>query len=336
MGERLSKIGRVVGGASILLGTAFGTAGPDNPLNIPRAGAAASDAGKPQGNETIQPLSSLSTHMSPDIIARFELQKLADVLVQTHTLKTADGKPTFVHVHDSSININPLAIQEAIDTFTGEYAKNLIDSLKTGKNRGIDFVENSPMPGTTTFKYDYSTTPGHQPIGVVPYSISDITKERHFIITAGSNDKLPQWSTIGAGVTIRRRIDNSGIKDSTVQTTVLRTGELLKRPGDPNDNLNHAMLVEICQQTIDALAVKSGAVVTNLNDMSSRIAKEGVCNIFGTATNEKRKGGDWEKVKKINEGVVYDLGGVPSLKQFPVTEAFFNQLPQVKQLLTKK
>lgn len=99
--------------------------------------------------------------------------------METYELKTADGIPTFVYNQDRSISIGALAMQQAIDAFTGGKYNVLFNSLKVGRIPNIDYVENNG--GTTTFRYDHSLDSGV----AQPASYSEATQERHFIIING-------------------------------------------------------------------------------------------------------------------------------------------------------
>lgn len=329
--ERSPRFPTVIGSALLFLSTACGSTAQDRPLNTPNQDT----SGAASSGETLPFTGSLSAHMSPDIISLFELQKLAGVPVETYELKTADGKPTFVYVQDRSISINPLEIQQAIDAFTGERSKTLINSLKVGRIPNVDFVENNPNPGTTTFRYDYSIDSKIPPMGVVPVPFSEDTQERHFIIIKGG--EIPGWATIGDAVTKGRRVGPEAEKAALV--TILNTEKLLKRSGDPDYNLNLAMHVEICQQTNVLFAVESGSgVIAPQAAVSSRIAKEGVSNAFGIAANQKRLGSSWEIAKATIDNGVFSVPAteLPPFKYFPITKAFYNQLPSGDLLLTIK
>lgn len=319
------KVAGISGAALVVPGCDSGSSRAGEPAVVtPR------EAQLPSTPEAAKFTGSLSTHMSPEIIALFELEKLKGIPLETYKLNTADGIPTFVYNQDKSISIDTLAMQQAIDAFTGQRFSILISSLKVGKTPNVDYFEDTPFPDSTTFRYDYSINRQDQPIGVVPYSPAETVRERHFVIVNGGD--VPQWAkNIDVG-TLRRKLSET----SLAIVTLLDIDKLSKRDGEKGDNFNHVMHVEISQQTVYTFALDSGVLVTNLDAIPFRIAKEGLCNIVGTAANEKRKGSSWKTVAEIDKGVLFGMAGLPAVKQFQITEAFYDALPSGDPLLTVK
>lgn len=271
---------------------------------------------------------SLADYMSKDLIAHFELEGLIGAKTNIYKFTPLDKKPTYLYLYDNSVDINPEAVSSAYDALTSRNFELLARTLTVGRIPSRDYRANTADPRDTIFRYDYSPDSIQQPIGITPYSLYGTTKERHVLIVS-NNQALPTWAN-GPAITRQYFIPNKNPRtDSDIIQTVtsFNVDRLRQMGGDPNNVLNSALITEICQQMIIVQAESGGKLVTPGSALDI-IAKEGTCNTLGLVSALKRLGTGWTEVKRqLSSSFIGGIPIAPLLRYFPVTEEFYNLLP---------
>lgn len=301
---------------------------------------ACGDSNKPSVNklsltkpDVTEKTASLSEFLQADLITRFQLQGLASVPIKVYELHMPDGKPTYIYPYDRSTAINIEAMYYAYDVLMRNNLIRLSTALMVGKQASKDYVANPKDPESTFFRYNYGL--GKEvPVGVGILSFAGAIKQRHMLIL--SETQVPQWASDADAGTREYSSPGTDVINSQTFLTIINTDKIKKRPGSLDVNLTWGALTEVCNQNVKAITMTSNGMA-GPNTVMDAIGQEGVCNGLGYAATLRRLGLSWRDAEKaINQLVIGEIPGIPSIKPFPVSKAAYELLPNDGLPLTAK
>lgn len=277
------------------------------------------DAAKPPREVGVK--TTLATTLTPELIRRFDLQNIANIPAAVHRVTTADGKPTFLYLYDSSTGVNLPAFETAYDSVGPSGLARYVDALKRDRNPS----EYRIIPGDNTllFRYNYGEN-NEQLAEVGIFSSSPVTRARHMLFL--DEQSIPAWAK-GVKAGTRQFLPPGAEKDSSgVFLTIISPGEF-KSSNNPLVDLNTGVLTEICQQTVLALNFQ-GSQPAPAGSVNMVISQEGVCNGLGLAATLKRlRASEEEAVTFTGSTIMAGVYGSPNIRFFPTTRSAYALLP---------
>lgn len=281
---------------------------------------------------------SLDDYLPPSLIERFELQELTKTRSLVHGLKSGQDKPTYIHLFDTSVDLNLEALKSLYAIYNPANIGRFIETLKRGRDPRSEY-QVIPDSSLAVFRYDYSPLV-ESSLGVKIYAGGQFTKQRHILFLSNQNNP-PEWSKIAGAVTrghVLPAFDNNFI-DSIIFITVINTDMIKQEAVRWEDvaefHLNRALGTEICQQTIIPIAVKGGKEIKDAYSAEAGIVQEGVCNSIGYQVALRGQGVEWKEAERYYRNVIIGVRQ-GDIRLFQISKSAYNLMDAGKPPITTK